>query len=101
MDQFLISPYLQLNLDQPNSAPDDSIKALGQAQKGLAGLLDTKQPPMRDVGEIPWQTDATCFAIRSYRVVRDDMHSDSTHRDGYMTCVPAARFRVYTTDLRR
>lgn len=43
---------------------------------------------------------ADCLTIRSYRVVRDDPHSDSTHRDGYTTCVPAARFRLYSTTLR-
>lgn len=41
--------------------------------------------------------DRTCLYIRDYRVVRDSPHSDSTHRDGYMTCVPAARFQVYTS----
>ncbi|MGA9544030.1 MAG: hypothetical protein WBQ85_10695 [Candidatus Sulfotelmatobacter sp.] len=40
----------------------------------------------------------TCFYIRNYLVIRDSPHSDSTHRDGSSTCVPAARFRVYTTD---
>jgi hypothetical protein len=42
-------------------------------------------------------SDWTCLFIRDYRVVRDSPHSDSTHRDGYTTCVPAARFRMYTT----
>ncbi len=41
--------------------------------------------------------DRTCLFIRDYRVVRDSPRSDSTHRDGYTTCVPAARFRLYTT----
>jgi hypothetical protein len=41
--------------------------------------------------------DRTCLYIRDYVVVRDSPHSDSVHRDGYTTCVPAARFRVYTT----
>jgi hypothetical protein len=42
-------------------------------------------------------TDRTCLYIRDYVVVRDSPHSDSVHRDGYTTCVPAARFRLYTT----
>jgi hypothetical protein len=37
-----------------------------------------------------------CLAIRSYRVVRDDPHSDSVHRVAYTTCVPAARVHMYT-----
>jgi hypothetical protein len=46
-----------------------------------------------------WQSpfDATCYAIRSYIVVRDSPHSDATHRDGSTTCVPAARVRMYST----
>jgi hypothetical protein len=41
--------------------------------------------------------DRTCLFIRDYRVVRDSPHSDSTHRDGYTTCVPAARFQISIT----
>jgi hypothetical protein len=51
-----------------------------------------------------WQApfDATCYAIRSYLVVRESPHSDVTHRDGSTTCVPAARVRMYsTTDQKR
>ena len=43
------------------------------------------------------ESDGACLFIRSYRVVRDSPRSDSVHRDGYTTCVPAARFRMYTT----
>ena len=42
-------------------------------------------------------TDRHCLYIREYRVVRDSPDSDSTHRDGYTTCVPAARFRISIT----
>jgi hypothetical protein len=42
-------------------------------------------------------SEKTCLYIRDYRVVRDSPRSDSTHRDGYTTCVPAVRFRVYVT----
>jgi hypothetical protein len=101
LDQLQANPYLRLNLDQPNSSPENSTKTLGQPSRGLSGLLDLKQTPMRAVGEMPWQAEATCFAIRSYRVVRDDPHSHSIHRDGYTTCVPSARFRVYTADEKR
>lgn len=100
-DQFLTGPYLQLNLGPPNSAPDNPIQALSQPKTGLAGVLDTKKTSSPNAVEIPWQTDATCFRIQSYLMVRDDPHSDSTHFKGYTTCVPSARFRVYTTDERR
>lgn len=43
------------------------------------------------------ESDETCYYIRGYVVIRDSPHSDSVHRDGSSTCVPAARFRVYTT----
>jgi hypothetical protein len=44
------------------------------------------------VGE--FQDDIVCYAIRSYKVARDDPQSDSTHADGYSTCQPATRFHV-------
>jgi hypothetical protein len=51
---------------------------------------------------LEFPADATCYAIRSYLVVRDSPDSDSTHRDGSTTCVPAAHFRVHTAvDYRR
>jgi hypothetical protein len=42
------------------------------------------------------QDDSVCYAIRGYRVQRDDAHSDSTHAAGYSTCQPALRFRTFT-----
>jgi hypothetical protein len=44
--------------------------------------------------------DTTCYAIRSYVVVRDSNDSDSTHPAGYSTCQPAARYRLKTTEIR-
>ncbi|HTU41021.1 MAG TPA: hypothetical protein VMF10_04895 [Candidatus Aquilonibacter sp.] len=44
-------------------------------------------------------TDRTCYFIRDYVMIRDSPHSDSVHRDGSFTCVPGARFHVYTTAL--
>jgi hypothetical protein len=41
--------------------------------------------------------DTLCYAIRSYVVARDSKHSDSVHRVGYTTCVPASRYRLRTT----
>lgn len=43
------------------------------------------------------EADKTCYFIRDYVVIREDAHSDATHRDGSFTCVPGSRFRVYTT----
>jgi hypothetical protein len=36
----------------------------------------------------------TCYAIRSYRVKRNDPQSDSTTIAGYATCQPATRFSL-------
>lgn len=46
-------------------------------------------PPLED-----FQTDSICYAIRSYKVARDDPQSDTTHAAGYSTCQPATRFHV-------
>jgi hypothetical protein len=40
------------------------------------------------------QDDTDCYFIRSYRVKRDDPHSDATRPAGYSKCQPAARFQV-------
>ncbi|HEY6338197.1 MAG TPA: hypothetical protein VIW68_06865 [Candidatus Sulfotelmatobacter sp.] len=42
--------------------------------------------------------DNVCYSIRSYVVVRDSPHSDTTHLAGYSTCQPATRFRVRSTN---
>jgi hypothetical protein len=49
-------------------------------------------PP--DVADAQFQNDTLCYAMRSYKVARDDPRSDSTHASGYSTCEPAKRFRV-------
>ncbi len=41
-----------------------------------------------------------CYTVRSYKVARDNPHSDSTHTVGSSTCQPAARFRTHTIELR-
>ena len=44
------------------------------------------------------QSDATCFAIRSYVMARDNKDSDSTHPVRYSTCQPASRYHVRNAD---
>jgi hypothetical protein len=96
-NQFRISPYPQVDFDEPGDRPDDPIKARSESRKELMRILDAERngPQFTPGSQLPW--DVTCLSIRSYRVVRDDPHSDSTHFDGYTTCVPAARFRMFTT----
>jgi hypothetical protein len=86
-DQFRISPYPQLDLTYGANDPQDAIRA-DQSQPRHTWVFDYR---------ISSQSGGFCYSIRSYRVVRDDPHSDSTHADGYTTCVPAARFRMYST----
>jgi hypothetical protein len=75
-----------------NSAIDQSPSA---PQIKPDSLFDASGP--RHISNIPPLADVACLAIRRYRMVRDDAHSDAVHFGGYTTCVPAARFRMYTT----
>jgi hypothetical protein len=84
-----------------NEQWEDQAKTQINSREDLLNLFDAERNRPRFIPRAQLQNDATCFAIRSYRMVRDDPQSDSTHRDGYTTCVPAARFRVYTTDEKR
>jgi len=87
------------SVDDQSGVKGDSGKAQGQSSNNSIGLLvlDAEQNRARFIPGAQAQGDVACFSIRSYRVVRDDPHSDSTHRDGYTTCVPAERFKVYTS----
>lgn len=40
------------------------------------------------------EEDPTCFYIRSYRLTRDDPHSDATRLAGHSTCTPSSRFQT-------
>jgi hypothetical protein len=86
-DQFRISPYPQLDLNGEANDPQNAIR-VDQYQPRHTSVFDYRTSS---------QSGTFCYSIRSYRVVRDDPHSDSTHADGYTTCVPAARFRMYST----
>lgn len=44
--------------------------------------------------------DNLCYTMRSYKVARDDTHSDSIHAVGSTTCQPAARFHTRSIELR-
>ncbi len=95
-DQFRISPYPEIDVAARSAPNDDPIKAQSSSRKELINLLDAEQNRSHVVRGLPLQSDATCYSIRSYLVVRDGPKSDSTHHDGSTTCVPAARFRMYT-----
>jgi hypothetical protein len=96
-DQFRLSPYPQAEFGPQNDYQNDPT-VLVHIDPHVYG--NGKQRPDSEVLRFPtgleFPADATCYAIRSYLVVRDSPDSDSTHRDGSTTCVPAARFRVHT-----
>jgi hypothetical protein len=93
---FLDAP----SVDQSVAAADtrsDTSSQKEQHQVPLPLIL-SDHPNSRSIDVLTHgDSDRTCLFIRDYRVVRDSPRSDSTHRDGYTTCVPAARFRMYTT----
>jgi len=62
----------------------------------LVGALDwnIKPPQIPARVAIRAQNDTTCYAIRSYRVTRDDPASDSARITGYSTCQAATKFQV-------
>jgi len=91
----LLSPNLKPDLNPPK--PLDRIRA-GEYhprlnQFGLPHVLVLGPDGLS-------QDDTLCYAIRSYKVARDDPQSDSTHPAGYSTCQPATRFHVHTTEER-
>jgi|SRR5271166_4841666 len=70
---------------------------LCETGNGKASVLfaDKFKAPVSDLfPDAQLSTDATCYAIRSYVVARDDKDSDSTHFVSYSTCQPASRYRL-------
>jgi hypothetical protein len=89
-DEVQISPYPQMDLGANGIVENDTMSRI---------RTNDYTPPQTRFFVFPSDEGLgrTCYKIRNYLVVRDDPHSDSFHRDGYTTCVPAARFRIYTT----
>jgi len=96
-DQFRLSPYPQIEFSlQNNSENDSTVLVHVDPHVYWGGKKQSDSGVLRFPTGLESPADATCYAIRSYLVVRDSPDSDSTHRDGSTTCVPAARFRVHT-----
>lgn len=96
-DQFRLSPYPQAAFSlQDNSENNPTVLVHVDPHVYWGGKKQSDSGVLRFPAGLESSTDATCYAIRSYLVVRDSPDSDSTHRDGSTTCVPAARFRVHT-----
>jgi hypothetical protein len=96
-DQFRLSPYPQTEFSlQNNSENSATIPVHIDPHVYWDGKKRSDSEVLRFPTGLEFPADATCYAIRSYLVVRDSPDSDTTHRDGSTTCVPAARFRVHT-----
>ena len=89
---FGLAPVDRAQIDQLK-VEQFSIESKGHPSKLEAQADPLVLEPTRELA-----TDATCFAIRSYVVARDDKNSDSTHPVAYSTCQPASRYRLRTTD---
>ncbi|MFZ1010868.1 MAG: hypothetical protein WAN65_28775 [Candidatus Sulfotelmatobacter sp.] len=96
-DQFRLSPYPQAE-SSPQSYYENDPTVLVHIDPHVywGGKKQSESDMIRFPTGLEFPADATCYAIRSYLVVRDSPDSDTTHRDGSTTCVPAARFRVHT-----
>jgi hypothetical protein len=95
MNQFRIRPYPQIDLVSQDSREDDSAAHRGDQDAERASKDIAEREAFKELVESQLPT---CYSIRSYVVVRDDPNSDSTHHDSSTTCVPASRFKVYTSD---
>jgi hypothetical protein len=109
-DLPLLSPNLQT--EQGSENPLDRIH-VGEYSPQLSrfGVRDESKPDLLIPGfPVPHflssnpdrqpSDDNLCYSMRSYKVARDDSHSDSTHAAGYSTCQPAARFHTRSIELR-
>jgi hypothetical protein len=94
-DLLLLFPDLKTEQSQPE--PMDGIR-IGEYHPRLSQFA----PPRTLLMDPDWQAqdDGLCLKLRTYKVARDDPHSDSTHAAGYSTCTPAARFQMHTTEFR-
>jgi hypothetical protein len=78
---------LDKNADSSSSAPasrDDS-RVIRPLDSGTRRILTLEQ------------SEAECYTLRTYRVMRDDPKSDTTRPAGYSTCQRATRFQLRTT----
>ncbi len=89
----LLSLFPNLNAEQNQPEPLDRIR-IGEYKPRLKQFGVPHVWLVDPAGQE--QGDTLCYTMRSFKVARDDAHSDSTHAAGYSTCQPAARFHVHT-----
>jgi hypothetical protein len=77
----------------PSSLPPDTRSDL------VRHGVDLSRPLLlRNLGK--WAgvlPEPTCYTMRSYLMMRDDPHSDSTRQVGYSVCEPSSTFDVRET----
>lgn len=77
----------------PSSLPSDVRSDLARHGVDLSRPL-----VLRNLGK--WAgilSDRTCYTMRSYLMMREDRHSDSTRQVGYSVCEPSSTFDVRET----
>jgi hypothetical protein len=78
--------------------PKGDLQEIGKGKEVI--LFDESNAPIPESNpDAQLVTGATCYAIRSYVVARDDKESDSTHFVRYSTCQPASRYRLKTAQV--
>jgi hypothetical protein len=87
-------------LNSPAAAEQNVLKPLNGI--GTDGNnLKAAPPPRFLTDQDSWSSqDNVCLTMRTYKVARDNPHSDSTHAAGYTTCQPGARFRTHSIEYR-
>jgi hypothetical protein len=89
--------------DQPRGAdskqdlPDRLLTPRFKLESSADAILE-KSRRDANIELIPFQGDDICYLIRSYRVARDEKHSDSTHPVKSSTCQPASRYHVRSAE---
>jgi hypothetical protein len=87
----------------PAATPSEPWRILPKPDSDKDKGLILITPELRPQGIIvspdgPLVAGTTCYVIRSYVVARDSKDSDSVHPIGYLTCIPATRYRLKTAE---
>jgi len=97
----VVPPTEPGQLSSSSTAPVDPPNPLDRIRIGeYRPRLNQFSAPHVWPADPDWQSqgDTLCLTMRTYKVARDDPHSDSTHAAGYSTCQPAARFHMHSIE---
>jgi hypothetical protein len=93
-DLFRLSLDTQADLIPQTKEADAAVRVDAEEYQLQAKALDLASDRL---SKAEHTVDIGCYSIRSYRVMRDNPHSDATHLVSYSTCVPATRLQLYRT----